>query len=145
MRFVTVLSASSLLVLLFSSCKKDENNPVPAAIVVKYEIRVSDPVKDTSANNSVTIQYVNGAGQTVTASGFTAGMTVWSKTDTVKTSTRPLNLTLSQSADVFLMGPGNIYGSITVNGGIRAFYSESTINLGSVHRARISPLSAEVN
>lgn len=145
MKIFSTFLVTAILFSFLSSCKKDSNDNSPAPIIVKYEVKVSDAIKDTSANNGVSLQYVNGNGQTVTVSEFAPGATSWTKIDTIKTSTRPLTLTLSQSSDVFLVGAGSITGSISINGGIRAYSYDYTSNSFGIYRVGITPLSVTLD
>lgn len=125
-KFISSVILLTLSAIFFSACKKDNNTPPAPVVTVKYEIKSTAPIKDTTAIGSIRYTDANGVDQTV--SDFLPGNTTWTKTLTLTTTTRPLTLKLSTPTNYFVESQASVTGKIYIND---VEYVRSTNNLVS--------------
>jgi hypothetical protein len=119
-----------LLITLLFSCKKDSNSTsstsasISSPFTVKYEVLPSAVV--TTSFGFPNIFYVNSTGQPETASLASLSVAIpWSKTITITTTTRPLQLNLQAAASnpsyyLVLDKSGTITQNLYINGSLKA-------------------------
>jgi hypothetical protein len=119
-----------LLITLLFSCKKDSNSTsstsasISSPFTVKYEALPSAVV--TTSFGFPNIFYVNSTGQPETASLASLSVAIpWSKTITITTTTRPLQLNLQAAASnasyyLVLDKAGSITQNLYINGSLKA-------------------------
>jgi hypothetical protein len=119
-----------LLITLLFSCKKDSNSTsstsasISSPFTVKYEVLPSAVV--TTSFGFPNIFYVNSTGQPETMSLSNLSVAIpWSKTITITTTTRPLQLNLQAAASnaayyLVLDKAGSITQNLYINGSLKA-------------------------
>lgn len=124
------LTVIALLLTVLSSCKKDDTS-TSGNFTVKYEIITSSPIASSELSSGILV-YTNGTGQVEAVQNVLQSGTSWSKTVTVTTSTRPLQLSLSP-ASARLSAPGSITSNIYINGVIKATSTGQSTTIGDVN------------
>jgi hypothetical protein len=146
-----------LIITLLFSCKKDSNSTsssnISGPFTVKYEIVPTTVV--TSSWGVPNIFYVNATGQTETESvSALSNVNVWSKTITITTATRPLQLnlqasTIAGSYYLVLDKAGSLTQNIYINGSLKASSTNqsetSPTGIYSKYRVNIPALTFTVN
>ncbi len=153
----SVLLLIAVISMHILSCKKNEDNTtsnkVSSPFTVKYEITSSTNVysNNSYSNTSQTITYVNSTGQqqTETVTNL-SDSNPWSKTITVTSGIRPLQLSLllSSNNQIYLSKTGQITQNIFVNGKLVASstnQSTTTSTSGGAFYIQIIALNYTIN
>jgi hypothetical protein len=146
-----------LIITLLFSCKKDGGSTpgsnISSPFTVKYEIVPTGTV--TSSWGAPNIFYTNATGQTETESvSSLSNASLWSKTITITTATRPLQLnlqasTIAGSYYLILDKPGSLTQNIYINGSLKASSTNQSetnpTGINSKFRINIPALTFTVN
>jgi len=122
----------ALFCVTFFACNKDTNNSTSSK-EVKYEILTSVAIAPPSLGQIYRVGYINGTGQLETTDNFIAGQKSWTKTITITTASRPLNIQVAAPQTVFLSAPGTVTCNIYVGGKLKATTTNNSTSASGLH------------
>jgi hypothetical protein len=133
-----------LYLFLITACKK-ESNQSGGSNDVKYEILTSTTIAPPSLGQIYRVGYVNGTGQLETADNFIPGQKSWTKSITITTSSRPLNVQVAAPQAIFLSAPGSVTLNIYVGGVLKATTTSNSSNASGMNIAISNPCYYIIN
>ncbi len=121
-----------LYLFLIAGCKK-ESSRSGGNNEVKYEILTSTAIAPPSLGQIYRVGYVNGTGQLETADNFIPGQKSWTKSITITTSSRPLNVQVVAPQTIFLTAPGSVTLNIYVGRILKASTTNNSTSGSGLH------------
>jgi hypothetical protein len=121
-----------LYLFLITACKK-ESNQSGGSNDVKYEIITSTTIAPPSLGQIYLVGYINATGQLETANNFIAGQKSWTKSVTITTSSRPLNVQVVAPQAIFLTAPGSVTLNIYVGRILKASTTNNSTSGSGLH------------
>jgi hypothetical protein len=129
---------------LITGCKK-ESSRSGGNNEVKYEILTSTAIAPPSLGQIYRVGYVNGTGQLETADNFIPGQKSWTKSITITTSSRPLNVQVAAPQAIFLSAPGSVTLNIYVGGILKASTTNNSTSGSGLHFVVSTPCYYVIN
>ncbi len=133
-----------LYLFLITGCKK-ESNRNSGSNDVKYEILTSTAIAAPSLGQIYRVGYVNSTGQLETVDNFIPGQKSWTKSVTITTSSRPLNVQVAAPQAIFLSAPGSVTLNIYVGGILKASTTNNSTSGSGLHFVVSTPCYYVIN